>query len=274
MADWGRYLRGAIRVAIRSSTIFRANLVSQLVGVVFTAFLLIAFWSTLFRDAASVEGISLSAMIVYAVGTVLLTIVLNLPIEEELATKIRSGDVALSVTRPIPYPATVFMDALGEVVARLLVRVTPYALVLGALAAALTGTNPLTTVSMPALLLAVVSAALAVALSSFYQMIFGTLAFWTAGQLYGLVVARRELARLTSGAFIPLWFFPEWGQHVAAYLPFQGLFHVPLSILIGKLEGAQAMRSLALQAMWIVVFFAIALAVWRRASRRIEIQGG
>ena len=34
------------------------------------------------------------------------------------------------------------------------------------------------------------------------------------------------------------------------------------------------MRSLALQAMWIVVFFAIALAVWRRASRRIEIQGG
>ena len=64
MADWGRYLRGAIRVAIKNSTIFRANVVSQLTGAVFTAFLLIAFWSTLFRDAASVEGISLNAMIV------------------------------------------------------------------------------------------------------------------------------------------------------------------------------------------------------------------
>lgn len=274
MADWGRYLRGAIRVAIKNSTIFRANVVSQLTGAVFTAFLLIAFWSTLFRDAASVEGISLNAMIVYAIGTVLLTVVLNVPIEEELGAKIRSGDVALSVTRPIPYPATVFMDALGEVVARVFIRVIPYALLLGALSMVLTRSNPLTTVSIPSFLVAVVSGALAVGLSSFYQMIFGTLAFWTAGQLYGLVVARRELARLTSGAFVPLWFFPEWAQGVAAYLPFQGLFHVPLSILIGKLDGAQAVRSLSLQAIWILVFFAIALAVWRRASRRIEVQGG
>ena len=274
MTNWGRYIHGTVHVAFKNLTVFRANYVSQLMSSVFTAYLLIAFWSTLFRDAAAVEGITLQSMLVYAIGTVLLTVVLDLPIEEELGAKIRSGDVALAIIRPLPYPVTVLLDALGEVVARVFVRVIPYSIVLVALAAVVSGSNPLSTISALGFLVTLVSAVLAIGLSCFYQMIFGTLAFWTAGQLYGVVVARRELARLLSGSFIPLWFFPEWAQHAAAYLPFQGLFHVPLSILIGKIEGIQAVRSLALQALWVAVFLIISLAVWRRASRRIEIQGG
>ena len=269
-----RYFRSAIRIAIKNSTVFRANVVTQFVGAVFSAYLLTAFWSTLFREGAAVEGITLRSMVVYAVGTVLLNVVLNLPIEEQLAKGVRSGDVALAVTRPLPYPVTVLLDAWGEAVARLVVRVVPYGVVLIVLSSAVVGSNVFAGIPGRSLLLATCSGVLAVVLGSLYQLIFGTVAFWTGGLLYGVVVARREIARLLSGSFVPLWFFPEWAQHLAAYLPFQGLFHIPLSILIGKIDGNQVYPALALQAAWIGGFAVIALAVWKRASRRVEIQGG
>ena len=108
----------------------------------------------------------------------------------------------------------------------------------------------------------------------YYQRIFGTLSGWTFGQVSGLAIARREAARLLSGSFIPLWFFPPWAFDIAGLLPFQAMYHTPLSILIGKIEGGEALRAIAVQAVWIAGFALLAHVIWRRGVRKLVVHGG
>ena len=65
-------------MAFKTALAFRANVFAQVSGAAFTVFLLVAFWSALFRERAQVEGIDLPGMLLYAVGSTLLAVLYEL----------------------------------------------------------------------------------------------------------------------------------------------------------------------------------------------------
>jgi ABC-2 type transport system permease protein len=101
----------------------------------------------------------------------------------------------------------------------------------------------------------------------------GLVAFWTL-ELFGFNVIVRFLSEFLSGGLVPLWFLPPWARWIAELLPFQSLAHLPLSIYVGKIEGAAISVALLKQAAWIAVLSALAWLIWKAAERKIIVQGG
>lgn len=281
MKKYLTYLGVAWSVAFKTALAFRANVFAQVSGAAFTVFVLVAFWSALFRERAEVEGIDLSGMLLYALGSTLLTILYELQTARELSRKIADGEVALTLSYPLPYPRMLLMDAIAGGAVRIVLRVIPYTIAAVVLMAIAFGSSAFAGLSSGGggsgtarVALTVLSIVLGFLLTFSFQHLFATASFWTHGQVSGMTIARREAARLFSGSFIPLWFFPPWAFDIAQALPFQAMYHTPLSILIGKLEGGAALRALAVQAVWIVVLALLAHLGWRRGLRRVAVHGG
>jgi ABC-2 type transport system permease protein len=127
--------------------------------------------------------------------------------------------------------------------------------------------------SLEACLAYLASLVLALGVNFLISTLVGLVAFWTL-ELFGFNVIVRFLSEFLSGGLIPLWFLPPWARRIAELLPFQSLAHLPLSIYIGKIEGAAIWIALLKQAAWVVVLSALAWLIWRAAERKIIVQGG
>ena len=79
---------------------------------------------------------------------------------------------------------------------------------------------------------------------------------------------------IARGSLVPVWFFPESVQRICNLLPFVYIYQGPLGIYIGKTTGRAVAHTLALQAVWAVLLFALLSLVWRRVQSRVMIQGG
>lgn len=103
--------------------------------------------------------------------------------------------------------------------------------------------------------------------------LLGMVTFWTtrASGLFEIIVAG-EL--LLSGRLVPLELMPTWAQDIAAWLPFKWTFQFPIDVLMGRVDGLQALTGIGTQIVWTAAL-ALALAVvWKRAIRKYTAVGG
>ena len=82
------------------------------------------------------------------------------------------------------------------------------------------------------------------------------------------------VASFFAGVFVPLEAFPGTLRTLAMLSPFPATAAVPISVYLGRVQGPDRLAALGLQAVWIVVLGATAALVWRRARRRVVVQGG
>ncbi len=79
---------------------------------------------------------------------------------------------------------------------------------------------------------------------------------------------------LLSGQIIPLPSFPAVSVGTLLALPFAAIYSTPLLIYVGVTPRQAWGTALSVQLVWLVVFGALAFAIWQAASRRIVVQGG
>jgi ABC-2 type transport system permease protein len=105
------------------------------------------------------------------------------------------------------------------------------------------------------------------------EMSFSFLSFFLV-ETGGIVDIFYFAMSLLSGSVIPLWFFPDWLEKLAIYMPFQGIYYIPTSIFIGKITGVEIAFSIATQIFWLLVCYGILRFVWHKASQKVVVQGG
>ncbi|MFE1950092.1 ABC transporter permease [Streptomyces sp. NPDC059524] len=184
--------------------------------------------------------------------------------EAELADRIRSGDVAVDLYRPVDMQGWWLAQDFGRSVFQLLGRgVVPMAV--GALVFELAlPTSPARWLAflISVLLGLLVSFALRylVALSAFWLLEAGGVA-----QMYGIS------ATFFCGMLLPLNVFPGTFGDVARVLPFSALLQVPADVLMGT--GSVAGGWL-FQAAWAAALLGVGRLVQGVATRRVVVQGG
>jgi viologen exporter family transport system permease protein len=187
--------------------------------------------------------------------------------KEDLAERIRSGDVAVDLSRPVDLQAWWLAGDLGRATFHLLARGIPPTLV-GALAFDLTlPDEPLTWL---AFLLAVLLGAV-VCFSINY--LFALTGFWLMDsrgvhQLAGL------LAMFFSGMLLPLNIFPGWLGDLAGVLPWSSALQIPADIFLGTYRGLELLPVFAFQAVWAAVLWMAGRALTSLATRKVVVQGG
>ncbi len=186
---------------------------------------------------------------------------------DDVAERIRTGDVAIDLYRPVSYLGWWLASDLGRAGYHLLTRgVAPT--VIGAALFPLRFPQQLRV--WPVFL---VSVLLGVVVSFGIRMLVASSAFWLLDQT-GLRTLLAVFGTFFSGLAVPLVLFPGWTHAVVMALPWSALIQVPVDVWLGRRSGAALWSGLAFQAGWAVVLLLACAAALRLAERKVVVQGG
>jgi ABC-2 type transport system permease protein len=181
--------------------------------------------------------------------------------------KIKSGDIAVDLIKPVNYLLTVFADQLGRSLFVAIFTMVPTV----AIAALMFGFQApssiwnaaafITSFGIPLL----ISFAFACLIIMFAFYFLATFHFvWTFGAMNSLF----------AGSLVPLWFYPDELRTVAELLPFQFLGFFPAAAWMGQLSTSEILVGLLLGATWSIALLGFCAWLWARITRRLIVQGG
>lgn len=185
----------------------------------------------------------------------------------DVASSIRSGQVASDLAKPFDYYAFWLSQDLGRAVYHFLFRTVPiYAVGLCLFGLGLPG-DPLAWVGFSASLWCA-------ALVSFgFRFLVNLSAFWLL-DWRGPAMLANIFTTFFSGLLLPIAFFPDWLRGISEALPFQAMIYIPTAIFLGKLTGWSILLALGQQLGWFVVIALLGRALLGVATRRLVVQGG
>lgn len=186
---------------------------------------------------------------------------------DDLAERIRTGDVAIDLYRPVGLLGWYLAGDLGRATYHLLTRgVAPT--FIGIL---------LFDIRLPAgpvaALAFLVSLPLAVTVSFALRFLVASTAFWLL-DASGPRVLSGALAMFFSGMVLPLVLFPGWLGTLAQALPWSAMVQVPNDLWLGKYPGAEVLLALGFQLAWALALLGCCSLMLRAATRKVVLQGG
>ncbi|REF00145.1 ABC transporter permease [Thermomonospora umbrina] len=184
----------------------------------------------------------------------------------ELTQRIRSGDVAIDLHRPVDLQGWWLADDLGRGACTLLLR-GGLPMVAGALAFDLRLPGAAGWAAFA------VSVALAVITGFGLRYLVAMAMFWLHDDR-GLQAVALVLSMFFSGMILPLVAFPGWLGTLAQALPWAALIQVPADVFLGEYRGAGLLAAYGFQAMWAVVLLGAGRVLTSAARRRLVIHGG
>lgn len=230
-----------------------------LLAVIFVVFV----WPVAYGDRPSVAGLSLRELLTYLVVTE--AIIMGTPRTwRAMQHDIRSGDVAITLARPLDYLGFHFAQYLGETAVRVPLAFT----VGGVIVFARVGGLAVDTRILP---VAVVVLLLALVLNFLLEALVGLGAFWSedAGG-YAVVVTMLRL--LAGGVLLPLELMPAWVARVASWLPFPYIVYGPARVFVSA-DPQVVSLVLVGQLTWLLLLGAIVRLLYGAVQRRVFVQG-
>jgi len=186
---------------------------------------------------------------------------------DEIAQRIRTGDIVTDLYRPLDFQRYWLSQDLGRATYHVLARGIPPVLA-GALV------FHLRVSSSPTVLVAfVLSVVLAVVVNFGMRFIVNLMAFWLV-DIRGLLQMFTLSEMFFAGLIVPITFFPHWLETLARFLPFAGVLQLPVEIFLGKHVGIELVATLATQVAWAIALLAAGRALVAAATRKVVVQGG
>ncbi|MFG1674403.1 ABC transporter permease [Micromonospora sp. NPDC049282] len=258
--------RAMARVARRNALAYRVPFLMSLSMLVFNLAAMFALWQALLGDGNSLAGFTWPQMKAYLLVSFVTNCLVSTFTDFAMASRIRSGAVAVDLVKPVDYQKGRLAEALGFAFLEATAALVVCAVVLVAF-----GGVPWP--SPARLALFAVSLVAVVPLKFLIVYMCGLLCFWTQNYL-GISLARTAISGILSGATVPLVFFPPWLRHVAEVLPFQAITNTPAMLFLGRSPGLSVVPALAVQLLWIVGLWWLARRLWHVAVRRLTVHGG
>jgi ABC-2 type transport system permease protein len=261
---------GIVLLSIKEKLAYRFDFFTSLASTLITTALLRYLWVAIYQQSTSID-MPLQSLITYvSVGQVIglsrISWAQRRP-AYRIAGGIRSGGIVLDLIRPVDYQLLQLSDALGLLVAELLLINSP-AFILSLLFLRISPP-----VSLEATLGFVASLMGAFLLGFSMNYLVSMMAFWTINT-HGLLYAKKALTDILAGSIIPFALLPAWLRRIALLLPFQGMAHLPLSIYVGTVSGPDIWTGILKQLGWAMAMLLLTRAIWLGASRKITVHGG
>ncbi|HAP44435.1 MAG: hypothetical protein A2004_09435 [Spirochaetes bacterium GWC1_61_12] len=181
--------------------------------------------------------------------------------------KIRSGDIATELLKPVSFGGLVLAENAGTIAFRLLANFLP------ALLVSLLYIRILPPSSALNLLLAVASAGLGFLILFGISYLVSLASFWVVN-VWSISTIKNVFINVFSGLLIPMWFMPEPVLRVIRWTPLVSIYHFPISLYLGAFESAVVWRGFGLQLFWALIIFSAGAGLWRKAVKRLVVQGG
>ncbi|WP_252436553.1 ABC transporter permease [Pseudonocardia humida] len=183
----------------------------------------------------------------------------------ELSERVRSGDIAIDLSRPWDLQLALLAGDLGRAGHAVLFRLAP-PVAFGALVLPFRWpTDP-----VPTILLFTASTVLAVVVSFALRFLLDLSTFWLLDSR-GVRSVYNGLGGVLAGLTVPLAFFPDALRGLLYATPFPAILQTPIDVFTER-DGLAAL--LAHQLLWAVALLALGRLVLARATRKLVVQGG
>ena len=182
----------------------------------------------------------------------------------ELAERVRSGDVVVDLYRPWHLQGALLAEDIGRGGYAFVTRLAP-PMVFGMV---------LFPFQFPAhshqWLLFLVSALIALVTSFGVRFLVEISSFWLIDNR-GLHGFWNVTSGLLCGLTVPIAFFPEWAREALWMTPFPALLQAPIDVFLGH---GNVVKLLLYQLFWAALVLAIGHFALQRAVRKVVVQGG
>ncbi|MBN2003973.1 MAG: ABC-2 family transporter protein [Anaerolineae bacterium] len=254
-------------LAFRRQFSYRAANLAGLATNFFFGLLRASLMVALYASRTEVAGISLQDAITFTGLTQGVIAYLSLFSWWDVMQAVYSGDIASDLLKPVDYFTFWLAQDVGRAMAQLLMRgvtiVLAYALFFPI-------SLPRT---LPQWLALAVTMFLSLLVSFAWRFLLNLAAFWTP-DARGIGRIGYSISWFLSGFLLPLRFFPDWFVRMCYWTPFPSMVNSIVEVYLGTITGLELIEVWALQALWIVLLFALTQMVMRAGVRKLVIQGG
>jgi ABC-2 type transport system permease protein len=190
--------------------------------------------------------------------------------DQDIFNAISSGNIAYELCRPVDLYVMWFLKNMAVRLSRAILRCLPILIVAVFLPKPFNISLP---ASPAAGLLFLVSMLLGFLVLIAFSMLIYIATFFTISPL-GIRILATSVVEFFAGAIIPLPFFPLELQPLMYLLPFASMQNTPFLIYTGYASGADALRSILLQVIWLAGLVILGRLMMKYALKNVVVQGG
>lgn len=256
-----------IKTEIMSNLQYVWNVLFGFVGYAIILFILFNLWQYLYSDPNQViNGYSIEQMTWYVIITEILWSTLGgRKLCRKISNDVKSGNITYNINKPYNYIGYSLSTHLGDMVVKGIIF-TVLGMILGFI---FLGSFPdLNIVSILILLLVSILASI---ISCLLIIIIGLFSFFIedSGPFYWLY----SKFILILGTLFPIEYFPEFLQGFLSYSPVYVVSYGPAKLFVDFSYSRSASIIIA-QVIYIIITFVIAMIIYRKGVKRINVNGG
>ena len=246
---------------------YRGAMIGGVICQVFFGLILVSLYHALYDgkpQSIPMESVSTYVWLQQAFFRMLLSS------DSELAGKIRTGDIAYDLSRPLNLYGYYYVRILALKLMGSIMRAVPMLLFAACLPK---GWGVMLPVSGGALCCAITALLVGLCCVCALESITMGITMRTLDPK-GIQSILNLLMMTLSGNLLPLTLFPDSWQKVITMLPYAQLLDAPIRLYTGVYAITSAPRVLLVQVMWAFLLGGMGVLLWRRNQHRLIIQGG
>lgn len=261
-----------LNIGIQNNLTYRFNFLARAVFGLIPLIAMLYVWKKIYsgKEAGStIADYSLAEMISYYLLTTVVDALTAVNEDDwQIAADIKDGNISQFLLKPIDYLWYRLCLFLSGRVTYLAVAVIPLTLFILYLHQYFV--LPASWFAFGCFLFSVVLTAL---LQFFMSYAMAMLAFWVL-EVSTFIFILFAFEYLASGHLFPLDILPSGLEQALFFTPFPYQLYFPVSIYMGKAAGADMLRGLMIQALWVCAAYAVARFAWRRGIKHYSAVGG
>ncbi|MBN2534932.1 MAG: hypothetical protein JXB88_18770 [Spirochaetales bacterium] len=255
------------RNTLIDAIVFRADFFFRTLGNLIYIFVVFYLWKAIYADSpGELNGLTFLQAFTYLAVSGSIFILVETWVDWGLSLSITRGHIVMNLYLPLDLHLMIQFNAFGTFLFRLVSTGLPSILfiVLVFNAPVAIGIN---------LIFFIVSLFFSFLMSVNIDFAVGVSAF-SFESILGLKFMKDCIILFLSGAIVPIPFFPKPIQAILLALPFQGMYHTPVNILLGRLSVEDSLLMLCIQMGWIAFFIIIGRLFYRKILKKLTISGG
>ena len=228
----------------------------------------VCVWRALLTAGPVTTGsgvVTLKEMTTYVVVSSMIGTLLTVNVIPNLNDRINNGQIGMDLLKPVNFQAYSFANMLGQNMFSFLFQMLPI-LAVGIIFVRMDFP------SIPNFLFFLLTMINAIIIAFQVNFGMGLIGFWYMRGWQSTIIW--ILNRLFSGAYIPLWFFPQILVTISYFLPLRLMYFAPISIFLGTVTPLDCLYIILQQFGWMIVLYGVIMITWRAAIKKLVIQGG
>ena len=236
-------------------------------------------WTAVFAATtrSDIAGYSRTDIVAYYLLTMVTRAFSSMPgLAGGIARSVRDGSIKKYLVQPVDYVSFLLAARIAHKLVYYAVAILPFAIVFFICRGYFPPLPDAATIAA-----FVLSLVLSFLLGFFMEATLGMLGFWFL-EVSSIIFAYMLVQYLLSGHMFPLDMLAGVPTGIAGvsvadlvrWLPFEYTAYFPAAVWLGKIHGPELVRSLAIEAAWVVVMAAACRVAWWRGTRRYSAFGG